>query len=130
MNFSFSEEQGQIRDSIDRFVAENYAFAQRNAVVDMAHGFSTEHWQQFAELGWLSIPFSEVHGGFGGGPGAERIIILHAGARGEICNAGRIGQANHLVAAGSGCVLRDHQSALQTGLWSQKRRQFCFRIAS
>jgi alkylation response protein AidB-like acyl-CoA dehydrogenase len=29
-------------------------------------GFSAEKWQTFAELGWLSIPFAEEHGGFGG----------------------------------------------------------------
>jgi alkylation response protein AidB-like acyl-CoA dehydrogenase len=83
MNFSFSEEQGQIRDSIARFVAENYAFEQRNAVVDMAHGFSTEHWQQFAELGWLSIPFSEVHGGFGGGP-VDTMVLMQEFGRGLV----------------------------------------------
>ena len=52
MNFNLSEEQNLIRDSIERFVADNYEFSQRNAVVAMEHGFSAEHWQQFAELGW------------------------------------------------------------------------------
>ena len=60
MNFNLSEEQGQIRDSIARFVSENYTFEQRNLVVAQEHGFSAEHWQQFAELGWLSVPFSGV----------------------------------------------------------------------
>ena len=51
MDFNLSEEQTLIRDSIARFVSENYAFDQRNAVVAMERGFSAEHWQQFAELG-------------------------------------------------------------------------------
>ena len=33
MNFNLSEEQSQIRDSIARFVQENYSFEQRNASV-------------------------------------------------------------------------------------------------
>lgn len=83
MNFSLSEEQSQIRDSIARFVQENYAFDQRNAVVAQEHGFSTEHWQQFAELGWLSIPFSEDHDGFGGGP-VDTMVLMQEFGRGLV----------------------------------------------
>ena len=68
MNFNLSEEQTMIQDSIARFVTDNYALDQRNAIVAQEHGFSAQNWQQFAELGWLSIPFAEEHGGFGGGP--------------------------------------------------------------
>jgi len=83
VNFNLSEEQGQIRDSIARFVAENYAFDQRNAVVALDHGFSTAHWQQFAELGWLSIPFAEAHGGFAGGP-VDTMVIMQEFGRGLV----------------------------------------------
>ena len=83
MNFNLSEEQILIRDSIARFVSENYAFDQRNAVVAMEHGFSAEHWQQFAELGWLSIPFAEEHGGFGGGP-VDTMVIMQEFGRGLV----------------------------------------------
>ena len=37
MNFNLSEEQTMIRDSIARFVQENYEFDQRNKVVAMEH---------------------------------------------------------------------------------------------
>ena len=83
MNFNLSEEQVQIQDSIARFVAENYAFDQRNDVVAMDHGFSVPHWQQFAELGWLSIPFAEEHGGFGGGP-VDTMVIMQEFGRGLV----------------------------------------------
>ena len=83
MNFNLSEEQILIRDSIARFVSENYAFDQRNAVVAMERGFSAEHWQQFAELGWLSIPFAEEHGGFGGGP-VDTMVIMQEFGRGLV----------------------------------------------
>jgi alkylation response protein AidB-like acyl-CoA dehydrogenase len=64
MNFNLSEEQTMIQDSIARFVQEG--LDKRNAVVACEHGFSADNWQQFAELGWLSIPFAQQYGGFGG----------------------------------------------------------------
>jgi len=79
MNFNLSEEQGQLRDSIARFAAQNYAFEQRNAVVAGEQGFSEEHWRQFAELGWLAIPFAEEHGGLGGGPVDVMVVMQEFG---------------------------------------------------
>ena len=83
MNFNLSEEQTMIQDSIVRFVADNYALDQRNATVAQEHGFSAKHWQQFAELGWLSIPFAEEHGGFGGGP-VDTMVIMQEIGRGLV----------------------------------------------
>ncbi|MCR9104637.1 MAG: acyl-CoA dehydrogenase [Gammaproteobacteria bacterium] len=83
MDFNLSEEQALIRDSIERFVAENYEFDKRNATVAMEHGFSSAHWQQFAELGWLSIPFAEEHGGFGGGH-VDTMVIMHEFGKGLV----------------------------------------------
>ena len=83
MNFNLSEEQTMIQDSIARFVQDNYELDKRNAVVAMEHGFSAEHWQQFAELGWLSIPFAEEFGGFGGGP-VDTMVIMQELGRGLV----------------------------------------------
>jgi hypothetical protein len=83
MNFNLSEEQTMIQDSIARFVQDNYALDQRNATVAQPHGFSAENWQQFAELGWLSIPFVEELGGFGGGP-VDTIVIMQELGRGLV----------------------------------------------
>ncbi len=83
MNFNLSEEQSQIQASIARFVAENYAFDQRNAVVALEHGFNPGHWQQFADLGWLSIPFAQEHGGFGGGP-VDNMVLMQEFGRGLV----------------------------------------------
>jgi alkylation response protein AidB-like acyl-CoA dehydrogenase len=67
MNFNLSEEQNMLKDSVTRFVQDQYDFDSRrkNAANDL--GFNPKNWQTFAELGWLSIPFDEAHGGFGGG---------------------------------------------------------------
>jgi alkylation response protein AidB-like acyl-CoA dehydrogenase len=83
MNFNLSEEQTMIQDSIARFVTDNYALDQRNAIVAQEHGFSIQNWQQFAELGWLSIPFAEEHGGFGGGP-VDTMVIMQEFGRGLV----------------------------------------------
>lgn len=66
MNFDYSEEQVLLRDSIVRWAQDNYSFDQRRASTEKAEGFDPKHWQTFAELGWLSIPFAEDLGGYGG----------------------------------------------------------------
>lgn len=66
MNFSFSEEQALLKESIARWAQDNYSFDQRRITAESEEGFSREHWSTFAELGWLSVPFAEEHGGYGG----------------------------------------------------------------
>ena len=83
MDFSLTEEQIMIQDSVARFVQDTYAFDQRNETVALQHGFSADNWQQFAELGWLSIPFAEEYGGFGGGP-VDTMVITQEFGRGLV----------------------------------------------
>ena len=66
MNCDFTEEQQMVRDSIARFVQDDYDWDTRKAIVASEKGLSADNWKLFAELGWLSIPFAEEHGGFGG----------------------------------------------------------------
>ena len=66
MNFDYTEEQQMVRDSIARFVQDDYDWDTRRAIVASDEGMSRDNWQTMAELGWLSIPFSEADGGFGG----------------------------------------------------------------
>ena len=66
MNFEFNEEQQLLKQSMQRWLQDNYSFEQRHIISDSEQGFSREHWNTFAELGWLSIPFAEQHGGYGG----------------------------------------------------------------
>ncbi len=74
MNFDFSEEQVMLRDSVARFVQDDYDFETRRRIADSDEGMSRDNWQTFAELGWLSIPFAEEHGGFGGG--AQDVMVV------------------------------------------------------
>ncbi|MEM8942288.1 MAG: acyl-CoA dehydrogenase family protein [Pseudomonadota bacterium] len=68
MNFDYTEEQTMLRDSVARFIQDDYDFDQRRAITASDEGVSRDHWNTFAELGWLSVPFAEEFGGFGGGP--------------------------------------------------------------
>jgi len=66
MDFSLSQEQQLLRDSVRKFVEKQYSFSQRRALMQTTDGFSREHWATFAELGWTAIPFAEQQGGLGG----------------------------------------------------------------
>ncbi|WP_101758003.1 acyl-CoA dehydrogenase family protein [Oceanicoccus sp. KOV_DT_Chl] len=67
MDFALSEEQTLLRDSVDKYVRDHCDVERHRRLVKTAQGFDSAAWQQFAELGWLSLPFSEELGGFGGG---------------------------------------------------------------
>ena len=66
MDFSLSQEQQLLRDSVRKFVEKQYTFSKRRALMQTTDGFSREHWATFAELGWTAIPFAEQQGGLGG----------------------------------------------------------------
>jgi len=66
MNFDITEEQQLVKDSVTRFVQDNYELEARIAASTKNPGYSEDHWKTFAELGWLGLPFSEDDGGFGG----------------------------------------------------------------
>jgi alkylation response protein AidB-like acyl-CoA dehydrogenase len=66
MDFNLSEEQRLLQNSIDRFLADNYGFLERGKLVYSERGYSDSHWQLFADMGWLGLPFDPDYGGYGG----------------------------------------------------------------
>lgn len=83
MNFSFSEEQTMLADSISRFIDSDYEFDTRQKIVASDDGFSHDMWQTFAELGWTAVPFNEADGGLDGGP-IEMMLIMEQFGRGLV----------------------------------------------
>ncbi len=83
MNFDLTEEQQLLEDSVARFVADHYALEKRIKLANGNLGFSAEHWQTFAELGWLGVPFDEEDGGIGGGP-VESMVVMEQFGRGLV----------------------------------------------
>lgn len=77
MNFELSEEQQMLVDSISKFLQNDYDFETRRKLVASELGYSTDNWKMFAELGWLSVPFAEENGGFGGSAG-DLMLMMEA----------------------------------------------------
>ena len=81
VDFSYSEEQQLLKDSVERFAREQMTIGRRRELVASDDGFSRDNWAKFAELGWLAAPFSEASGGLGGGP-LEVMVLMEAFGRG------------------------------------------------
>jgi pimeloyl-CoA dehydrogenase small subunit len=79
MDFSFTEEQTLLRNSVSRFLADNYKFEffKKNSRTDP--GWSPSVWKQFAELGLMAAPLPEEHGGLGGGAVDTMIVMEELG---------------------------------------------------
>jgi len=76
MDFSFTDEQSMLRDTVASYLADHYSFDQRRAMLAKEPGWSPQVWKAFAEeLGILGAPFSEELGGLGGGP-VENMIVM------------------------------------------------------
>jgi hypothetical protein len=76
MDFSFTDEQSMLRDTVASYLADHYSFDQRRAALAKEPGWRPDVWKAFAEeLGILGAPFSEELGGLGGGP-IENMIVM------------------------------------------------------
>jgi hypothetical protein len=76
MDFSFTEEQSMLRDTVASYLADHYDFDKRRAAVKSASGWRPEVWKAFAQdLGILGATFPEDVGGLGGGP-TEMMVVM------------------------------------------------------
>lgn len=83
MDFSISEEQSMLADSVSRFIEQDYDFERRMSIAESDAWFSDEVWQSFAELGITAALFSEEDGGLGGGA-VELMLIMEQLGRGLV----------------------------------------------
>jgi pimeloyl-CoA dehydrogenase small subunit len=79
MDFSFTEEQTLLRNSVSKFLADNYTFEDFKKISRSEKGWKPENWKTFAELGLLAAPLPEKHGGLGGGPVDTMVIMEEFG---------------------------------------------------
>ena len=80
MDFSYTETQDMIRDTLARFLADTYDFDKRGKMIASDTGRDPGIWRALAqELGMLGAPFSEDHGGLGGGALENAIIMEELG---------------------------------------------------
>ena len=83
MDFSYSEVQQMLQDSVQKFVSKSYDFDTRTKIVASEEGYSKENWQLFAELGWLAVPFSEESGGLGGSA-VDLMVMMEEFGKGNL----------------------------------------------
>jgi len=112
MDFSLTEEQVMLADSVEKYVANDYDFETRQKYAGSDLGYSAEVWQTFAELGWTAVPFSEEDGGFDGGL-IELMLMMQQFGRGLFVEPYL---ANIVLAGG---VLRRAASKAQKEQWLQ-----------
>ena len=113
MDFDLNDDQRLVKDSVDRLIADKYGFEQRRAFMKEPGGWSRAMWAQYAELGLLGLPFSEEHGGFGGGP-VEIMIVAEAFGRGLVLEPYLA-----TVVLGGGLIRRAADPAVQAELLPQ-----------
>ena len=83
MDFSFSEEQTLLRNTIQSFIQDNYDFDKRREIIQSEEGMSKDNWKQLAELGLLGVPFSENDGGLEFGS-VETMIVAEEFGKGLV----------------------------------------------
>ncbi len=83
MDFSFSEEQTLLRNSVSKYIADNYSYDSWRKFTRGDVGRDPKHWKQFAELGLFAAPLPEAHGGLGGGP-IETLVIMEEFGKGLV----------------------------------------------
>lgn len=83
MDLSYTDEQVLLKDSVQKFIEKDYDISERRKLSDSEEGFSRDNWKQFAELGWLALPFSEEDGGLGGSP-IDTMVMMEEFGKGLV----------------------------------------------
>jgi alkylation response protein AidB-like acyl-CoA dehydrogenase len=112
MDFSLNEVQEMLADSIDKFIANEYAFEIRQTYAASKAGYSADVWGKMAELGWTAVPFSEDDGGFAGDQ-RDIMVMMQRLGRGLVVEPFL---ANILLAGG---ILKRVGNAQQKQQWLQ-----------
>ena len=79
MNDQSNGIQSMLEESLSKYIRDYCTFEKRSEIVASETGFSPEHWQLYAELGWLSIPVSEQFGGLGCGASELYTVMQQLG---------------------------------------------------
>ncbi len=83
MHFELTEEQTLLENMVTSFVRDDYNWETREKIVKTEEGWKPENWSKFAELGLLSVPFSEDHGGLGG-TAVDSMVVMEQFGKGLV----------------------------------------------
>ncbi len=84
MNFSFTEEQEELRRYTRQWLDENCAMPTVRSLMETEHGYEPDHWAAIAEMGWLGMAIPERWGGAGFGF-LELFVLLEEQGRSLFC---------------------------------------------
>ena len=109
MEFSLSEEQQQLKDSLRRYLDKTYTFESRRQQLKVGAPARDNHWQAFAEFGLLGIGMPEQFGGLGATDNSteDTMVVMECVGRSLVVEP----YLSTVVLCGG--LLRDHGSAEQ-----------------
>ncbi|MFC5460605.1 acyl-CoA dehydrogenase family protein [Massilia niabensis] len=126
MDFNFNPDQTQFADALKRWIARDYGFEARRAIIRSEAGTSDAAWATLAELGMTALPVPEEQGGFAG-TAVDMFVVMQELGRGLVVEpyfatvlgaeflrlAGTHGELLERVASGElklACALGERQS--------------------
>ncbi|HJR22999.1 MAG TPA: acyl-CoA dehydrogenase family protein [Dongiaceae bacterium] len=80
---AYTDEQRLLKESLERFRQQDYAFEKRKGLLAKLGAKDDPVWAQFAELGWLAAILPEEHGGLGGSH-ADLALLMEQFGRGLV----------------------------------------------
>jgi len=83
MDFTLSDEQQQLRDTLVRFVQKDYTFDKRKAILKSPDGYSRAAWKQLADMGLTALGLPEEHGGLPGNA-VDTMVVMEVFGRGLV----------------------------------------------
>ena len=84
MDFNHTEERRMLAESLGRYLSDNYAFETRMEIAASDAGYSSQKWQELAEMGVIGALFSEDKGGFGGAGFDIAVVFEELGRAGVV----------------------------------------------
>lgn len=75
MEFTFSEEQDALRETVQSFLADASPRSYWRAMLEDERGFTDEVWQRVVELGWTGLLVPEEYGGLGLGM-VDLVVVM------------------------------------------------------
>jgi alkylation response protein AidB-like acyl-CoA dehydrogenase len=79
VDFTLTQEQGALADSVRRFCERDYGADRRQFLIETGMAFSPENWRAIADLGWIGAGLGEADGGFGGSAIETALVMQEFG---------------------------------------------------
>ena len=120
MDFELSEDHKLIKDTVARFVRDEYGFEDRQKTVAGDVGWNEDIYGQLAELGLIAAVLPESAGGLGGS-GLDITVIMEELGRGLVIEPFF---ATAILGAGALAYLGGHENLLESVIAGETRLAF------